>query len=265
MGGSIFPHCATPTNLTEYRGWVEQKSMPTFLKLFCLSLLVALLVIFLTPSGTVFAQSPDGREVDNDGGDTNDDSGDDGDDDNDDNDDDQDDDKPDDPAPPEKTSESTEKKPDDKDKPQCTDGDCPVCWSKKIPFKDRFKLVMDDEAVLDRETGLVWQRKISGLEMTYDNATEQCMALEIGHRSGWRLPAIHELSSLQSEKSILTPDSPFQIDFQNGTFWSSTLVDFFNESKRKVMWSFFSTGGGYILGSKQDLKKDHYFICVRAK
>ena len=32
----------------------------------------------------------------------------------------------------------------------------PPNWSKKIPGPERFTVVMDGEAVLDKETGLVW-------------------------------------------------------------------------------------------------------------
>lgn len=34
----------------------------------------------------------------------------------------------------------------------------PPAWSQKLPAAQRFVLVLDGEAVLDKETGLVWER-----------------------------------------------------------------------------------------------------------
>ena len=37
-------------------------------------------------------------------------------------------------------------------------GFVPRAWSQKLPASARFQLVLDNAAVLDKETGLVWEK-----------------------------------------------------------------------------------------------------------
>ena len=69
-------------------------------------------------------------------------------------------------------------------------------WSQKIPTSERFVLVLDGAGVLDKETGLVWDREGSTEMMNWLEAIWYCYNLDNGDRKGWRLPTVDELASL---------------------------------------------------------------------
>jgi len=96
-------------------------------------------------------------------------------------------------------------------------------WHQKLPAAERFELVMDGEAVLDKETGLVWARNanIDGAK-TWQDAINYCANLSISDRKGWRLPKREELSSLldMSESDVPMLPRGYQIIFENVIYWS---------------------------------------------
>jgi len=95
-------------------------------------------------------------------------------------------------------------------------------WSQVLPNEQRFKLVMNNEAVLDRETGLVWDRSPSTADYKWVEAMRSCYQLYKGGRRGWRPPTAEELSSFADSSSQLPKNAPFQINAQLGPWWSST-------------------------------------------
>lgn len=61
----------------------------------------------------------------------------------------------------------------------------------------RFKCVLNDEAVLDMETGLVWQRSPENAVIEpWAEQFDGCWARTTGDRAGWRMPTIEEFFSL---------------------------------------------------------------------
>lgn len=90
-------------------------------------------------------------------------------------------------------------------------------WGQVINSPNRFQVLSDfgGDAVLDRETGLIWQRSPSTSPGNWLAAQAHCNANPIGNRYGWRLPTIQELASLLDPTNIdhvhpaLPPRHPF--------------------------------------------------------
>ena len=103
-------------------------------------------------------------------------------------------------------------------------------WHQILPAADRFELVMyvnllrGFEAVLDRETGLVWQRDTSVTIRDWYFAQTYCYQLEIGDRKGWRLPTVEELATLvdPTESEPTLPDGHPFTNVKSLSYWSST-------------------------------------------
>jgi hypothetical protein len=90
-------------------------------------------------------------------------------------------------------------------------------------------------AVLDRETGLVWEREpLAPAPMELDTgrrswavALDHCATKTVGNRMGWRLPTLQELASLVDPAAAdtfgrrLPPGHPF-IGIEDNYYWSST-------------------------------------------
>lgn len=82
-----------------------------------------------------------------------------------------------------------------------------------------------DDIVLDKETGLVWQKNVSSDIVTWEAAQIYCNNLSLGGRMGWRLPTVQELASLV-DKTQSYPALPSGHPFTNVTpyavYWSAT-------------------------------------------
>jgi hypothetical protein len=103
-------------------------------------------------------------------------------------------------------------------------------WAQKLTT-NRFVVLANwnHEAVLDRETGLVWERTPQAslpLSMNWFSAHQHCNDLTVAGRKGWRVPALQELASLV-DPTIAAPGPtlpgghPFlEVPF---TAWSATI------------------------------------------
>src|SRR5262245_35534529 len=123
-------------------------------------------------------------------------------------------------------------------------------WDQTLPASTRFIVLSNwnNEAVLDRETGLVWQRSPIG-EAAWAQASENCINARTGGRGSWRLPTINELSSLFDPTLTTSPFLPAGHPFTGlpppfglgANFWSSTLSALDNNSNvRAVKYQFSS-------------------------
>jgi len=129
-------------------------------------------------------------------------------------------------------------------------------WSQRIDDgDDRFEVLDDfnDEAVLDKETQLVWEQSPRIAPDIWFQARFICVLKNVGGRLGWRLPSLHELASLmdptQGVAPPLSPDHPFS-NVQASDYWSATS-DATNPNDAWVV-SFGSPVGGVDTDVKTD-------------
>jgi hypothetical protein len=84
-----------------------------------------------------------------------------------------------------------------------------------------------DDAVFDKETGLVWERSPDASRSeSWEAAIVYSYAKTVAGRKGWRLPAIEELLSLtdpSQSSALLPPGHPFVNVKLDDFYWSSTL------------------------------------------
>ncbi len=115
--------------------------------------------------------------------------------------------------------------------------DIPPVWSKTLQCDTtacpRFELVMGGAAVLDHETGLVWEQSPSSTTYAWTNAFLVCQDENIGNRLGWRLPTVDELASLvdptvAAPGPTLPSGHPFgnvQQIYWTATSWPAPIAD----------------------------------------
>jgi hypothetical protein len=106
-------------------------------------------------------------------------------------------------------------------------------WNQTLPVNLRFIVLanMNHEAVLDRETGLVWEQSPATFTTNWVGAHHNCNRSGKGGRLGWRLPFIQELASLRDPTvphdpgPTLPPGHPFS-NVQSWGYWSATTSAF---------------------------------------
>ena len=101
-------------------------------------------------------------------------------------------------------------------------------WDTVINGSARFRVLRDfnDAAVLDRETGLVWERSPDTGTRDWLGAHRFCIDRAVGNRQrkGWRLPTVQEITSLvdpTADAPFLPAGHPF-INVQSDFYWSAT-------------------------------------------
>lgn len=111
-------------------------------------------------------------------------------------------------------------------------------WDQKLAPGQRFLLpaAFDGEAVLDKETQLLWQRAPFIGPASWRDAAYYCANTNVAGRMGWRLPEAHELMSLvDTSAPVLTVQlpqgHPFQ-DVQIVPYWTAT--EYYPETARFV-------------------------------
>ena len=138
-------------------------------------------------------------------------------------------------------------------------------WDQKIGAVNRFVVLTNwaSAAVLDKETGLVWERRPSGFgNFTWAAARLQCMTLTTGNHKGWRLPSVHELASLidpTRQNPALPAGHPFVVRAQSGI---GHLTATMNAAVATQMW-FVDSNTGAVSDGAFRVGSQGYAWCVR--
>lgn len=104
-------------------------------------------------------------------------------------------------------------------------------WDQTLPVATRFIVLSNfgSAAVLDRETGVVWERSPSLTPVSRELARSQCLARTVGGRMGWRVPSVHEAMSLVDPAIATGPKLPPGHPFANvgaDWYWTATAYAF---------------------------------------
>jgi hypothetical protein len=100
-------------------------------------------------------------------------------------------------------------------------------WDQILPVETRFVVLTNwgSKAVLDKETGLVWERSPNVIPQTWFGARSICTGRRTGNRIGWRLPSMPELASLVDSNNshpVLPTSHPFTGVQTSFPYWSAT-------------------------------------------
>jgi len=144
-------------------------------------------------------------------------------------------------------------------------------WDHAQNNPGRFSVLsqFNNEAVLDKETGLVWEQSPGDTDGDGDvdnddlrdwfNALVHCYTKEVGGRKGWRLPTIEELASLVDTSQpapTLPAGHPFT-NVQSSNYWSATSDALFSSAALDVTFS-----NGAVLNAGKSTSR-LFVWCVR--
>jgi hypothetical protein len=112
------------------------------------------------------------------------------------------------------------------------DGNHTLRWDQNLPAAQRFVILPAfNEAVLDKNTGLVWEQAPDATERVWQHTSPPLGALEhrlnrrVGGTVGWRLPSVVELKGVQDDSAV-APFVPIVVfpTVQSARYWSATTV-----------------------------------------
>jgi hypothetical protein len=136
-------------------------------------------------------------------------------------------------------------------------------WDQTLPSSTRFIVLSNfgSAAVLDRETGLVWERSPGTRTFLWGDAQRYCNDLTCGNRKGWKLPAVQELASLVDPSvpypgPTLPAGHPFN-NVQSQCYWSANTSYWRIGMAQAVCFN-----DGFVAGSAEKLQ-DLFVWCVR--
>jgi hypothetical protein len=143
------------------------------------------------------------------------------------------------------------------------EGNSTLRWDRALPAVQRFDVLEEfgGEAVLDKETGLVWEQSPEVGQVEWSLARGLCAQKAVGGRKGWRLPSFSELASLVdlsvgSSGPTLPLGHPFD-NVQSSNYWSATLASRLSDTHS---WDV-NFENGFVSAGFQGANR--YLWCVR--
>ncbi len=101
-------------------------------------------------------------------------------------------------------------------------------WDTNHPSASRFVILaaFHNQAVLDKNTGLVWEQAPDATPRHWNEARDHCVGRAVDGTVGWRLPSVIELTSVQdpSLASPFVPTGVFTGIIRYGYWSASTYV-----------------------------------------
>jgi hypothetical protein len=88
----------------------------------------------------------------------------------------------------------------------------------------RFTIVLDGQAVLDRKTGLIWEQEPDRIHDVWEASIARCAGKSVGGRQGWRAPSVDELKTLidaEQRDPALPLGHPFS-NIKSEIYWTAT-------------------------------------------
>jgi hypothetical protein len=143
-------------------------------------------------------------------------------------------------------------------------------WDQSLPASTRFIVLanFNGEAVLDRETGLVWQRAVNRFAGTYVTNYDSCLQEDTGNHLGWRLPTLPELGTLFDTTVAVSPGIPVGhpfTGFPTGPLISlSTSTFFANGNNAAVSYGPLPNGVNSVGNGAIGPTGAAYRLCVRS-
>lgn len=139
-------------------------------------------------------------------------------------------------------------------------------WDQTLPSSTRFIVLsnFNSEAVLDRETGVVFEKSPSVTAHTWAAALEYCANKTVGAKKGWRLPTVQELSNLYNPAgnptfpAAMPANHPFALT--TSAYWTATEWTVSNDAVYIVNFSIGGNDGAF----PQDKAGNFAAWCVRA-
>jgi hypothetical protein len=117
----------------------------------------------------------------------------------------------------------------------------------------RFVLLMDDEAVKDTVSGLIWEREPDYIFDVWDQSLTRCATKTVGGRQGWRTPTIDEIKTLvdlDQQDPSLPAGHPFR-NIKSSIYWTSTA----HPTDDIVAWQLSFYSGQAVTDQKSGMRR----------